>query len=335
MEDELDAVLGTDAQAAVARNRFKIDIPPERRTAGGRIVDRGGLWFAYMQSSDWYTTVQTAVTTPADAFFQFGIAFQVTHKATECFGRVSFGPPYGLTPDWAPYKDLAQLRNCPALCETPVREPAPDLISSKSEHKKACRAFGTMFPPCYGTEVKRQWDVLLDRIFALAEQKKWILASIRRFVGMCLCDFTTRVRGSSIDLEVLHEGSTADEWPRWCGTEMADLHGSNGTTVRPNFSIILRHATSMARINEGAVRGLIAQLGLGRKRAISVRTQQHSGCKTAVTVTAKHCLYPSGQLRLVSEGAEAAAADLLMRRTLEFAKRPRRERATLAQTQQS
>ena len=27
--------------------------------------------------------------------------------------------------------------------------------------------------------------------------------------------------GSSSDLEVLHEGSTADEWPRWHGTEMA------------------------------------------------------------------------------------------------------------------
>ena len=83
VEDELDAVLGTDAQAAAARNRFKIDIPPERRTAGGRIVDRGGLWFAYMQGPGWYTTVQTAVTTPADAFFQYGIAFQVTHKAIE------------------------------------------------------------------------------------------------------------------------------------------------------------------------------------------------------------------------------------------------------------
>ena len=85
---------------------------------------------------------------------------------------------------------------------------------------------------------------------------------------------------SSSDLGVLHEGSTADEWPRWYGTEMADLHGSNSTTVRPNFSIILRHATSLARINEGAVRGLIAQLGPGRKRAILARTQQRSDCKT-------------------------------------------------------
>ena len=147
-------------------------------------------------------------------------------------------------------------------------------------------------------------------------------------VGWSLCG------GSSNDLEVLHEGSTADEWPRWCGTEMTDLHGSNGTTVRPNFSIILRHATSMARINEGAVRGLIAQLGLGRKRAMSARAQQHSGCKTAVTATAKHYLYPSGQPRLASEGAEAAEVDFLMRRTLEFAKRLRRERAALAQSQQ-
>ena len=135
-----------------------------------------------------------------------------------------------------------------------------------------------------------------------------------RPMGWSLCG------GSSSDLEVQHEGSTADEWPRWCGKEMADLHGSNGTAVRPNFSIILRHATSMARTNEGEVRGLIAQLGLGRERAMLARTQQHSGCETAVTATAKHCLYPSGQPRLASEGAEAAAADFLMRRTLEFAK---------------
>ena len=127
--------------------------------------------------------------------------------------------------------------------------------------------------------------------------------------------------GPSSDLEVLHEGSAAGEWTRWYGTEMADLHGSNGTTVRPNFSIILRHATSMARINEGAVRGLIEQLGPGRKRVMLARTQQRSGCKTTGTVTAKHCRYPSGQPRPTSKGAEAAAADLAMRRALEFAKR--------------
>ena len=68
---------------------------------------------------------------------------------------------------------------------------------------------------------------------------------------------------SSNDLGVPLEGSTADEWPRWYGTEMADLHGSNGTTVRLNLSIILRHSTSMMRINEGAVRGLIAQRTTG------------------------------------------------------------------------
>ena len=52
-------------------------------------------------------------------------------------------------------------------------------------------------------------------------------------------------RGTSLnDPGVPLEGSTADEWPRWYGTEMADLHGPNGTTVRPNFSIIscgMRH----------------------------------------------------------------------------------------------
>ena len=139
--------------------------------------------------------------------------------------------------------------------------------------------------------------------------------------------------GSSSDLKVLHEGSTADEWPRWHGTEMVDLHGSNGTIVRPNFSIILRHAKSLARINEGAVRGLIVQLGPGRERAMLTRTQQRSGCETTGTVTVKYFRYLSDQPRLTSKGAEAAAADLVMRRTLEFA-RLRRERATLAQTQQ-
>ena len=59
-----------------------------------------------------------------------------------------------------------------------------------------------------------------------------------------------------------------------------------------------------------------------------------SDCKTTVTVMAKHYRYPSGQPRPTSKGAEAAAADLVMRRTLGFVKRLRRERATLAQTQQ-
>ena len=72
----------------------------------------------------------------------------------------------------------------------------------------------------------------------------------------------------------------------------------------------------MARINEGAVRGLIAQLGPGRERAMLARTQQRSGCKMAGTATAKHYRYPSGQPRPTSKGAEAAAADLVMRRTL-------------------
>ena len=147
LEEELDAVLGTDAQAADARSRTQTPIPPELRTPGGRLVDRGGLWFAYMQDSDWYSSVQTVVSKPADAFYQFGLTFQVSHKAIECFGRVAFGPPHGITPDWTPYKDPSQLRLCATLCETPAREPAPELIASKYLYKKACRAFGTMFPP--------------------------------------------------------------------------------------------------------------------------------------------------------------------------------------------
>ena len=61
-----------------------------------------------------------------------------------------------------------------------------------------------------------------------------------------------------------------------------------------------------------------------------------SDCKTTGAVPAKHYRCPSGRPRPTSKGAEAAAAaDLVMRRTLEFVKRPRRERATLAQAQQS
>ena len=215
VEEELDAVLGTDAQAAEARSRVQTPIPPELRTSRGRLVDRGGLWFAYMQGSDWYSSVQTAVSKPADACYQFGLTFQVTHKAIECFGRVSFGPPHDITPDWAPYKDPSQLRICSTLCETPAREPAPELISSKDLYKKACRAFGTMFPPCYGTEVKRQWDLLLDRILHL--RLTWLrrksgpcLATIRRFVDMCLCDFTARIRAEINELFRMNQGLARD-----------------------------------------------------------------------------------------------------------------------------
>ena len=57
-----------------------------------------------------------------------------------------------------------------------------------------------------------------------------------------------------------------------------------------------------------------------------------SDCKTTGTVTAKHYRYPSSQPRPTSKGAKAAAADLAMGRTLEFAKRLRRERAMLARS---
>ena len=89
-----------------------------------------------------------------------------------------------------------------------------------------------------------------------------------------------------------------------------------------------------ARINEGAVRGLIAQLGPGRKRAMLARTQKRSDCKTTGTMTVALCRYPSGQPRPTRRGEEAAAADLVMKRALGFVNRLRRERATLARTQQ-
>ena len=62
----------------------------------------------------------------------------------------------------------------------------------------------------YGTEVKRQWDLLLDRIFALAEPKKWTLATMRRFVDMCLCDFSTRIRAEINKVLRLNQGLARD-----------------------------------------------------------------------------------------------------------------------------
>ena len=64
--------------------------------------------------------------------------------------------------------------------------------------------------PCYGTEVKRQWDLLLDRIFALTTPKKWTLATIRRFVDMCLCDFTARIRAEINKLFRMNQGLARD-----------------------------------------------------------------------------------------------------------------------------
>ena len=57
--------------------------------------------------------------------------------------------------------------------------------------------------------------------------------------------------------------------------------------------------------NEGAVRGLIAQLGPGRKRTMLTRTQQRPDCETTGTVTAKHCRHLSGQPRLLVTCDEA------------------------------
>jgi hypothetical protein len=62
------------------------------------------------------------------------------------------------------------------------REHSPPLIESVETYKKACRAFGTFFPPTYGTEVKRWWDRFVDRCFALSSTNKWPLVSTRRMI---------------------------------------------------------------------------------------------------------------------------------------------------------
>ena len=102
-----------------------------------------------------------------------------------------------------------------------------------------------------------------------------------------------------------------------------DTAGSIMTNVEVDATLDLYDAVAVALHSRGIAMSRISMVTLS------------SDCKTTGTVTAKHYRYPSGQPRPTSKGAEAAAADLVMRRTLEFVKRLRRERATLAQTQQS
>ena len=95
------------------------------------------------------------------------------------------------------------------------------------------------------------------------------------------------------------------------------------TNVEVDATLDLYDAVAVALHSRGIAMSRVAMATLS------------SDCKTTGTVTAKYYRYPSGQPRPTSKGAEAAAADLVMRRTLEFVKRLRRERAMLAQTQQS
>jgi len=99
--------------------------------------------------------------------------------------------------------------------------------------------------------------------------------------------------------------------------------GTEGTIMvnhEVDATVNLYDAIAMALHSRGIAMSRVAMMALS------------SDCKTTGTVTAKHYRYPSGQPRPTSKGAEAAAADLAMSRTLEFLKRLRRERATKARS---
>ena len=80
-----------------------------------------------------------------------------------------------------------------------------------------------------------------------------------------------------------------------------------------------------------AVATVLHSRGIAMSRVAMVTLS--SDCKTTGTVTAKHYRYRSGKPRPTKKGAEAAAADMVMRRTLELVKRLRRERVALTQNQ--
>ena len=90
------------------------------------------------------------------------------------------------------------------------------------------------------------------------------------------------------------------------------------TNVEVDATLDLYDAVATALHSRGIAMSRIAMVTLS------------SDCKTTGTVTAKHYRYRSGKPRPTKKGAEAAAADLVMRRTLQFVKRLRRERVMLA-----
>jgi len=100
-----------------------------------------------------------------------------------------------------------------------------------------------------------------------------------------------------------------------------DTAGTIMTNVGVDATLDLYDAVATALHSRGIAMSRIAMVTLS------------SDCKTTGTVTAKHYRYPSGEPRPTEKGKEAAAADLVMRRTLELVKRLRRERVLL-KTQQ-
>ena len=107
----------------------------------------------------------------------------------------------------------------------------------------------------------------------------------------------------------------------------------NRPGVDTKGTIMVNHEVYATLDLYDAVAVALHSRGIAMSRVAMVNLS--SNCKTTGTVTAKHYRYPSGQPRPTSKGAGAAAADLVMWRALEFVKRLRRERATLAQSQTS
>ena len=101
-----------------------------------------------------------------------------------------------------------------------------------------------------------------------------------------------------------------------------DTAGTIMTNVEVDATLDLYDAVATALHSRGIAMSRIAMATLS------------SDCKTTGTVTAKHYRYASGKPRPTKKGKEAAAADLVMRRTLELVKRLRCERVLLTQTQQ-
>ena len=85
-----------------------------------------------------------------------------------------------------------------------------------------------------------------------------------------------------------------------------DTEGTIMTNVEVDATLELYDVVAVALHSRGIAMSRISMVTLS------------SDCKTTGTVTAKHYRYPTGQPRPTSKDAVAAAADLVMRRTLGF-----------------
>ena len=106
----------------------------------------------------------------------------------------------------------------------------------------------------------------------------------------------------------------------------------NRPNVDTEWTIMTNHKVDATLDLYDAVAVALHSRGIAMSRVSMVTLS--SDYKTTGAVTVKQYRYPSDQPRPTSKGAEAAAADLVVRRTLGFVKLLRCERATLVQTQQ-